>query len=73
MAALTTAAELREALRLVVAAYRDLGPAPTGQAAYLAWRERHGRLGYHASQLLGVDATWALEQLRSPAEGGEQQ
>jgi len=70
MATLKTAAELREALRLVVAAYRDLGPAPVEQTAYLEWRERHGRLSYYAEQLLGVDAAWALEQLRKPAERG---
>jgi hypothetical protein len=64
MATLKTAAELREALRLVVAAYRDLGPAPMEHEAMLRWRERHGEISYLASQLTGVDAAYAVKALR---------
>jgi hypothetical protein len=71
MATLVTAAELREALRLVVAAYRDLGPPPMVWGAQLEWRERHGEISYLAEQLTGGDAAYAVKALHKLLEGAE--
>jgi hypothetical protein len=67
MGALKSAEELQEALQLVVAAYRDIGPPPADDEAVDAWAQEYGRIAYLAEQLTGVGGRFALEQLRKLA------
>jgi hypothetical protein len=67
MGALTRTEELQEALQLVVAAYRDIGPPPADDEAVLAWAQQYGRIAYLAEQLTGVGGRFALGQLRKLA------
>jgi hypothetical protein len=67
MGALKRTEELQEALQLVVAAYRDIGPPPTDDKAVDAWAQEYGRIAYLAEQLTGVGGRFALEQLRKLA------
>jgi hypothetical protein len=67
MGALTSTEELQEALQLVVAAYRDIGPPPANDEAVLAWAQQYGRIASLAEQLTGVGGRFVLEQLRKLA------
>jgi hypothetical protein len=51
MGALKRTEELQEALQLVVAAYRDIGPPPADDKAVDAWAQQYGRIAYLAEQL----------------------
>lgn len=64
MGALTSTEELQEALQLVVAAYRDIGPPPTDDKAVQAWAQQYDRIAHLAEQLTGVGGRFVLEQLR---------
>jgi hypothetical protein len=59
--------ELQEALPLVVAAYRDIGPPPDDDEAVHAWAQQYGYIAYLAEQLTGAGGRFALEQLRELA------
>ena len=67
MGALRSTEELQEALQLVVAAYRDIGPPPADDEAVLAWAQQYGRIASLAGQLTGVSGRFALGQLRKLA------
>ena len=67
MVALTSSEELQEALRLVVAAYRDIGPPPADDGAVSAWAQQYDRIADLAEQLIGVSGRYALLQLRKLA------
>jgi hypothetical protein len=43
--------DLQEALQLVVAAYRDIGPPPEDDKAVHVWSQEYGRIAYLAEQL----------------------
>jgi hypothetical protein len=64
MGAIRSTEELQEALQLVVAAYRDIGPPPADDGAVDAWAQEYGRIAYLAEQLTGVGGRFALGQLR---------
>jgi hypothetical protein len=59
--------ELQEALQLLVAAYRDIGPPPDDDEAVHAWAQQYGYIAYLAEQLTGAGGRFALEQLRNLA------
>jgi hypothetical protein len=59
--------DLQEALQLVVAAYRDIGPPPEDDKAVHAWAQEYGRIASLAEQLTGAGGRFALEQLRKLA------
>jgi hypothetical protein len=68
MGAIRSTEELQEALQLVVAAYRDIGPPPAAdEEAVDAWAREYGRIADLAQQLTGVGGRFALEQLRKLA------
>jgi hypothetical protein len=57
--------ELQEALQLLVAAYRDIGPPPDDDdEAVHAWAQQYGYIASLAEQLTGAGGRFALEQLR---------
>jgi hypothetical protein len=51
MGTLRSAEELQEALELVVAAYRDIGPPPADDKAVYAWAQQYGYIADLAGQL----------------------
>ena len=59
--------ELQEALQLLVAAYRDIGPPPDDDEAVHAWAQQYGYIASLAEQLTGAGGRFALEQLRNLA------
>jgi hypothetical protein len=67
MGALRSAEELQEALQLVVAAYRDIGPPPADDEAVSAWAQQYGDIADLAGQLTGARARYALALLRKLA------
>jgi hypothetical protein len=67
MGALRSTEELQEALHLVVASYRDIGPPPADDEAVYAWAQQYGYIADLAGQLTGARARYALAQLRKLA------
>ena len=67
MGTLRSAEELQEALELVVAAYRDIGPPPADDKAVYAWSQQYGYIADLAGELTGARGRYALAQLRKLA------